>query len=155
MIALVLLIMLPFLWCGMVFAISFIETPLKFRAPGMTRALGVGMGRLVFKVLNLFEAAMAVAIVAAWTQRGGLVSATAGTFLFIAIAALALQVTFLRPAMAKRTRATSVAAGHHDGGAQFHAKVATATHLGYIVSEFLKVLALPVAGVLIILAVEA
>ena len=32
---------LTFVWLGMVLAISFIETPLKFRAPGMTHALGV------------------------------------------------------------------------------------------------------------------
>jgi uncharacterized PurR-regulated membrane protein YhhQ (DUF165 family) len=42
-----------FTWFGMVIAISFVETPLKFRAPGITVPLGLRIGRLVFKVLNI------------------------------------------------------------------------------------------------------
>ena len=56
MFAAVLLVALPLVWFGMITAISFIETPLKFRAPGMTHALGVGIGWIVFRVLNLVEA---------------------------------------------------------------------------------------------------
>jgi hypothetical protein len=37
-----------FIWLGMVLAISFMETPLKFRAPRITLQLGLGIGRLVF-----------------------------------------------------------------------------------------------------------
>jgi hypothetical protein len=33
----------PFVWLGMVLAISLLETPLKFRAPGITLALGLGI----------------------------------------------------------------------------------------------------------------
>jgi hypothetical protein len=39
----------PLVWLGMVLGISVLETPLKFRAPGITRALGLGIGRLVFR----------------------------------------------------------------------------------------------------------
>ena len=49
---------LPVLWFGMVAAISFIEAPLKFQAPGITIPLGLGIGRLVFAVLNIVEAAI-------------------------------------------------------------------------------------------------
>ena len=42
-----------FVWLGMVFAISFLEAPLKFRAPGITIPLGLGIGRLVFRALNI------------------------------------------------------------------------------------------------------
>jgi hypothetical protein len=35
----------------MVIAISFVETPSKFRAPGITVPLALGIGRLVFKAL--------------------------------------------------------------------------------------------------------
>src|SRR5436305_9882518 len=45
----------PLVWLGMVLGISVLETPLKFRAPGITRALGLGIGRLVFRALNLTE----------------------------------------------------------------------------------------------------
>lgn len=50
-----------FVWLGMVLAISFLEAPLKFRAPGVTPALGLGIGRLVFRALNVCEAALALA----------------------------------------------------------------------------------------------
>jgi hypothetical protein len=33
-----------FVWLGMVLAISFLEAPLKFRAPGVTLALGSELG---------------------------------------------------------------------------------------------------------------
>jgi len=42
-------------WLGMLIGISFVEAPLKFRAPNMTLPLGLGIGRLVFGVLNKFE----------------------------------------------------------------------------------------------------
>ena len=44
-----------FVWLGMVLAISFLEAPLKFRAPGVTIQLGLGIGRLVFRALNICE----------------------------------------------------------------------------------------------------
>lgn len=53
---------LPVLWFGMIAAISFIEAPLKFQAPGITIPLGLGIGRLVFAVLNIVEAAILLAI---------------------------------------------------------------------------------------------
>ena len=48
---------LTFLWLGMVLAISFVEAPLKFRAPGVTLPIGLGIGRLVFRALNAVEVA--------------------------------------------------------------------------------------------------
>lgn len=41
-------IAIVFVWLGMVLAISFLETPLKFRAPGVDVPTGLGIGRLVF-----------------------------------------------------------------------------------------------------------
>ncbi|HTV17207.1 MAG TPA: hypothetical protein VMG12_01010 [Polyangiaceae bacterium] len=57
---------LPFLWAGLVLGLSFVETPLKFRAPGITRELGLGIGRLVFATLNRIELVLAVAVLLAW-----------------------------------------------------------------------------------------
>jgi len=37
----------PFLWLGMGLAISFLQSPLKFRAPDVPLPLGPGIGRLV------------------------------------------------------------------------------------------------------------
>lgn len=51
-----------FLWIGFVCAISFMEAWLKFRAPGITVPLGLGIGRLVFGALNKVEWVFAIAI---------------------------------------------------------------------------------------------
>jgi hypothetical protein len=55
-------IALTFVWLGLVLALSVIEAPLKFRAPGITRELGLGIGRLVFRALNGTELVLAVAV---------------------------------------------------------------------------------------------
>jgi hypothetical protein len=44
-----------FLWTGFVCAISFMEAWLKFRARGITVALGLGIGKIVFRALNRME----------------------------------------------------------------------------------------------------
>jgi uncharacterized protein (DUF697 family) len=64
-------IALPFVWLGLILGISVIETPLKFQAPGITTALGLGIGRLVFHALNLVELVIAcvLAIVVARQAR--------------------------------------------------------------------------------------
>ena len=49
----------PPLWCGMVLSISCLEAPLKFRAPKVTRAIGLGIGKLVFTALNRVEIVLA------------------------------------------------------------------------------------------------
>lgn len=54
-----------FVWLGMVLAISFLEAPLKFRAPGVTLPIGLGIGRLVFRALNGAEIALAATILVA------------------------------------------------------------------------------------------
>ena len=48
-----------FVWLGMLLAISFLETPLKFLAPGIALPLGLGIGRLVFRALNTVEVVLA------------------------------------------------------------------------------------------------
>lgn len=56
----ILQIAIPFIWFGMVGAISFMEAPLKFRAPNVTLALGLGIGKIVFQVLNRIEIVFAL-----------------------------------------------------------------------------------------------
>lgn len=57
------LIVITFLWIGFVSAISFMEAWLKFRAPGITLPLGLGIGRLVFAALNKVEWVFAIIII--------------------------------------------------------------------------------------------
>jgi hypothetical protein len=92
---------LPFVWLGMVVAISVLETPLKFRAPGITLALGLGIGRLVFRALNLVEVALAAlltAVCAASLQP----PAVAWVLVVVAWVVLAVQIVLLRPALDRR-----------------------------------------------------
>jgi hypothetical protein len=49
------MIMMTFVWAGFVAAISFMESWLKFRAPGVQLAIGLSIGRLIFKALNRVE----------------------------------------------------------------------------------------------------
>lgn len=51
--------LLPPVWLGMIVAISM-EAQLKFRAPSITRELGLGIGKIVFTALNRVECAFAI-----------------------------------------------------------------------------------------------
>lgn len=92
---------LTFVWIGMVLAISFLEAPLKFRAPNVTLQIGLGIGRLVFRALNTVEVAFALvigAIVIAGPTPAGVIAAVG-----VAVAALAVQLVAVRPALTRRS----------------------------------------------------
>jgi hypothetical protein len=92
---------LPMLWLGMVLAISFLEAPLKFRAPGVTTELGLGIGRLVFRALNTVESVVAVVLVAAAVVLGP--GAGVWVWLGIAVGILVVQVAVVRPPLSRRS----------------------------------------------------
>lgn len=136
---LVLCVAVPFAWWGAVLAISFIETPLKFRAPGISVELGVGIGRLVFKALNVLEFCLAVAIIvgiaaanqprtAAWILAG------------ILLITLVTQAWGIRPRLDRR--ANSLATGGPATGRSH-------LHFAYIAGEVIKLAALPTLSVLL------
>ena len=91
-----------FAWLGMVLAISFLETPLKFRAPGISLPLGLGIGRLVFRALNTTEITLAAVLLAALlSYRPGIAS---WLLLGITGALLATQTGLLRPRLGRVPR---------------------------------------------------
>ncbi len=93
-------IAVAFLWSGMVLAISFIETPLKFRAPGVTLKVGLGIGRLVFRALNVAEVALALLLLgAAFVENPPRTVAVAGG---TAVLALLVQTAVVRPQLTRR-----------------------------------------------------
>jgi hypothetical protein len=129
-----------FVWLGMVLAISFLEAPLKFRAPGVTLQIGLGLGRLVFRALNGCEVALAVAVVVCFViepPNTGIV-VTAG----VAIVTLLAQVVAVRPRLSRRSDV--VLAGGE--GPRSHA------HWAYVGLEIVKVIALLIAGVSLLAA---
>ncbi|RBO84566.1 hypothetical protein DFR74_116127 [Nocardia puris] len=88
-------------WLGMVLAISFLEAPLKFRAPGITLPLGLGIGRLVFRALNTVEVVLAVVLVAAGLILG--LPAATWVWLLVAVGLLAAQILLVRPVLTRRS----------------------------------------------------
>ncbi len=130
-----------FIWLGMVLAISFLEAPLKFRAPGITLQLGLGIGRLVFRALNVCEVVLAtLALLAVVLGRApGAVTVA----LLVAVAALGAQVVIIRPALTRRSDAVLADVSVARSG-RSHA------HFGYVGFEAVKVVALLVCGVLLL-----
>ncbi|WP_007468868.1 hypothetical protein [Segniliparus rugosus] len=95
-------LLLPPFWLGMVVAVSFLEAPLKFRAPGVTLALGLGIGRLVFRALNLVELVLAALLLCGLAASGPNVERWAWASLVVG--ALLAQLLAVRPFLARRTR---------------------------------------------------
>ncbi|KUI05113.1 hypothetical protein AU189_01470 [Mycolicibacterium acapulense] len=130
---------LTFVWLGMVLAISFIEAPLKFRAPGVSLQIGLGIGRLVFRALNSIEAALAVVLVIIIVMDRPSTGATVA--LGAAIVALAVQLIAVRPALNRRSDAVlSAPAGTAPAGR-------SRIHYVYVALEVVKVVALIVGGI--------
>jgi hypothetical protein len=130
---------LTFLWLGMVLAISFVEAPLKFRAPGVTLQIGLGIGRLVFRALNAAEVVLALGV-GAGLLAGSSGTAAATAAYVVAAAALAAQLLAVRPALTRRSDAVLAGAD----GPRSHA------HLWYVGLELVKVVALAAAGILLL-----
>ena len=131
---------LTFVWLGMIIAISFLEAPLKFRAPGVTLPNGLGIGRLVFRALNGAEIALGVGVgVFAVAGRPG---TAAGIAVCVAPALLLVQLLAVRPRLSLRT--ARVLDGEQ--GPRSHA------HVAYVVVEVAKVAALITSGALLMAA---
>ena len=129
---------IAFTWLGMVLAISFLEAPLKFRAPGVTLPLGLGIGRIVFRALNGVESVLAVGVGVSLAAGPRTVPAVV---LAAAVAVvLVVQLAAVRPALNRRS--DRVLAG--EDGPRSHA------HFGYIGLEVLKVAGLLAFGVVAI-----
>ncbi|HVQ83881.1 MAG TPA: hypothetical protein VMS84_03760 [Mycobacterium sp.] len=127
-----------FVWLGMVVAISFVEAPLKFRAPSVTLQVGLGIGRLVFRALNTVEVGFALvilAIVAAVPTPARI----AVTF-SVAMATLAIQLIAVRPRLTRRS--DQVLAGLDAPRSR--------AHYAYVGLEVVKTAALLAAGILLL-----
>ncbi|MEU6597535.1 hypothetical protein [Streptomyces flaveolus] len=129
-----------FVWLGMVLAISFLEAPLKFRAPGVTIPVGLGIGRLVFRALNAVEAVLAVVVVLAVALGDASAAVIALT---AAVAALLLaQLAVVRPLLNRRS--DRVLAGEELPRSR--------SHLWYVALEVLKAGTLVALGVALLTA---
>lgn len=126
---------LAFVWAGLVAGISFLEAPVKFTAPSLTREVGLDVGRHVFGALNRAELALALAscgLVWAARPRHGVRAA-----LGLVWGVLIVQTAWLLPALDAR------AALIIGGGSP---PAAPGLHVLYGLAEGAKVLALVGAG---------
>jgi len=127
----ILQIAIPFIWFGAVCAISFMEAPLKFTAPNITLALGLGIGMIVFHTLNKIEIVLCVLLavsVFAARPKGKFPPAS---FAIIALI-LIIQTFVLFPMLDER--AVQVINGN--------APPFSNLHILYIISDSIKVLLL-------------
>lgn len=133
---------LIFVWLGMVLAISFIEAPLKFRAPGVTLPIGLGIGRLVFRALNGVEVVLAVVVAVALVVTGP----GPAVLVAFAVAVLALtgQLVAVRPALTRRSDAVLAA------GPDAETLPRSQAHFVYVGLESVKVIALIAAGTVLL-----
>jgi hypothetical protein len=129
-----------FVWLGMVLAISFLEAPLKFRAPGVTLQVGLGIGRLVFRALNGCELVLAAVIAASFVCHRPTVSVTVAAA--VAVVTLVAQVLLVRPVLTRRSDA--VLAGADEPRSR--------GHYAYIGLESIKAISLLVTGILLLTA---
>ena len=131
-------IAVPFIWFGAIGAISFMEAPLKFQAPGVTLGLGLGIGRLIFQTLNKIEIVLALLmLVSIFAKRpdGRFIEVTAGVIVGI----LLLETFWLLPLLDVRAEAVI------NGTAAPYSNM----HLFYIAFDALKFLLLFALGVTI------
>ncbi len=127
-----------FVWLGMVVAISFLEAPLKFRAPDVTLRIGLGIGRLVFRALNSVELVFGLVIAAVLVVSRLPVAIVVASA--TALAALAVQLTVIRPQLNRRS--DQVLAGLDAPRSR--------GHYAYIGLEVVKTIALAAAGILLL-----
>ncbi|WP_406171093.1 hypothetical protein OIE52_44180 [Streptomyces canus] len=124
-----------FVWLGMVPAISFLEAPLKFRAPGVSVRIGLGIGRLVFRALNVVECVLATAMVVA-VAAGDAPGRIVG-WIVAAVVLLVGRLAVIRPRLNRRS--DRVLAGEDLPRSR--------GHLFYVAFEAAKVVALLGLGV--------
>ena len=129
-----------FIWIGFVCAISFMEAWLKFRAPQVTLAVGLSIGKLIFGALNTVEWCFALSILVLTFASGKKITFKKSIFFILPILLLILQTLYLLPALNERT----------DIILQGLEAPASTAHIYYIAFEFIKVVSLFIFGAKII-----
>lgn len=130
-----------FLWIGFVGAISFMESWLKFKAPGITVNLGLGIGRRVFSALNKIELILALPIIINLVFVQDDIFIFRNLLFFIPFLLLIVQTLWLLPAL--DVRAISSINGEELSKTYFH--------FYYVGMEIVKVGCLFIFGVKLLL----
>lgn len=109
--------LIPGFWMGLLVALAFIETPLKFQAPGMTLPLALGVGRLVLSAAEIASVILLVALTVVTLAKPRL-----GREIFAVVGGLwvtlAVQMAVIRPMLNARTDV--IVAGGDPGESSLH-----------------------------------
>lgn len=130
------IIAVVFIWIGFVCAISFMEAWLKFRAPGVTLAIGLSVGRLVFSALNYVEWVFAIIVFVLLFGKINLFSKFNLVF-FIAFLMLLLETFWALPALDARAELCI------QGQLLQHSNL----HFYYVAMELTKTICLAIFGI--------
>jgi len=126
-----------FIWIGFVCAISFMESWLKFKAPGVTRPIGLGIGRVVFNALNKMEWLLAFIVLWSVALNETIPPFQQIGYFLAVLVILALQSFWLLPQLDIRAKAVisglPVKPSH--------------LHLYFIIAETLKLCGLVASGI--------
>lgn len=131
-------LLLPAFLIGAIVAISFLEAPLKFQAPGITIPLGLGIGRLVFTALNVLTG-IALAVLTLVSVRRPRAGRTPLVMLGSIWIVYLAEIAVIRPVLNRRS--DLVIAGSEAPGTDW-------AHYAYIAAD-VAVLALLVALVVV------
>lgn len=140
MTGLFIIIIAVFLWAGFICAISFMESWLKFRAPGLTMPVGLSIGKIVFSVLNKVEWAFAIVIVTSIFFTRSMQTSLDEIWFLIIVAILIVQTAWLLPALNNRAKAII------NGKALPHSNL----HWYFVIAEFLKLVSLILFGAILL-----
>lgn len=128
-------IVLCFIWAGMLLGISFLEAPVKFTAPSLTLQVGLDVGRHVFQAFNKVEIVFGAFLLILFVRFQ---TSLYSKFLFASIILLLiLECVWLLPTL--DDRALIIIAGGVPEN--------ESPHTWYIVFDALKVIALITLGV--------
>ena len=126
-----------FTWLGFVCAISFMEAWLKFRAPGVTLPIGLGIGRLVFGALNKVEWAFAIVVVVSALAHSKTILTLPNIVLAVIVVILVLQTTWMLPALDARA----------ESYIQNRPVSSSGLHLWFVGAELIKVTGLFITAI--------
>lgn len=122
-----------FVWVGMLAGVSFVATPVKFTAPGLSLPVALEVGRATFHLFSRIEWALAAALL--FTSIAGTSRARSALAVLVAVV-VTVQASWLLPALDARVAVVvagnPLPASHH--------------HTAYAIAEAAKLLFLAVAG---------
>jgi hypothetical protein len=130
------MLMSVLVWSGCIVAISFMESWLKFRAPGVTLPIGLGIGKLVFNVLNKMEWVFALILLIFYFFNKQQIAVSCTILFALAVWMLIMQTFWLLPAL--DARANRVISGK--------TLAASSLHWYFVAAEVIKVGSLIILG---------